>query len=74
MIGIRAAQAAPPSGTHSAGCDLAGHQMIVSALAGLCFTLACVGHVFVLVCITYVLFLCVTRGLRIAVDFRVNTS
>jgi hypothetical protein len=42
VIGIRAAQAAPPSGTHAAGCDLAGYQAIVSALAEICFALACV--------------------------------
>jgi hypothetical protein len=42
VIGIRAAL---PSGTHAAGCDLAGHQVIVSSLAGFCFALACVGHV-----------------------------
>ena len=65
-IGIRAAQAAPPSGTHAAGCDLAGHQVIVSALAGLCFALACVDHVLswcaLLMCRSCV---CLPSGLRI---------
>ena len=45
VIGIRAEQAAPPSGTLAAGCDLTRHRTIVSALAGLIFALACVGHV-----------------------------
>ena len=66
VIGIRAAQAAPPSGTHAAGCDLAGHQVIVSALAGLCFALACVDHVLswcaFLMCRSCV---CLPSGLRI---------
>ena len=66
VIGIRAAQAAPPSGTHAAGCDLAGHQVIVSALAGLCFALACVDHVLswcaLLMCRSCV---CLPSGLRI---------
>jgi hypothetical protein len=43
--GIQAVQAAPPSGTLAAGCDLARNRTIVSALAGLCFALACVAHV-----------------------------
>ena len=44
--GIQAVQAAPPSGTLAAGCDLAGHRMIVSALAGLCFV-----HVWAMCCL-----------------------
>ena len=55
-----------PSGTHAAGCDLAGHQVIVSALAGLCFALACVDHVLswcaLLMCRSCV---CLPSGLRI---------
>jgi hypothetical protein len=42
---VQAVQAAPPSGTLAAGCDLTRHRTIVSALAGLIFALACVGHV-----------------------------
>ena len=45
VIEIQAVQAALPSGTLAAGCDLAWHRTIVSALAGLRFALACVGHV-----------------------------
>ena len=74
VIGIRAAQAAPPSGTHAAGCDLAGHQVIVSALAGLCFALACVDHVLswcaLLMCRSCV---CL-RPVCASIDFRVNIS
>ena len=68
------ASSAPHSGTHAAGCDLAGHQVIVSALAGLCFALACVDHVLswcaLLMCRS-----CVCLRLVCAsIDFRVNIS
>jgi hypothetical protein len=78
VIGIRAAQAAPPSGTHAAGCDLAGHQVIVSALCQPSPGFASLLHVWANMlswCAhsLYVSFLCVPpSGLRIAVDFRVH--
>jgi hypothetical protein len=51
VIGIRAAQAAPPSGTLAAGCDLAWHRTIVSAIARLRFAASCMcGPCVVLVC------------------------